>query len=220
MNDLDGQISGTEGKLQAAEGNLAQAQKELEDRASQVYKSGNVAFMDVLVGVDNFSDFATRLDLWTKLLARERTEFEDVRQARDELKAQKDLLESQRAQRSGAVEAAINRKEQAENTEADAQAYLGSLSGELRSAIQADQARRAEEARANAEKLREQFAAQQADKPAPAPVQVAQQKEVPKQQLSLQAQAPQPEAAPAPKVQPQEAAPAPKVQPQEAASRA
>ena len=214
LNDLDGQIAGTEKELQAAEDNLAQAQQELEDRASQVYKSGNVAFMDVLVGVDEFSDFATRLDLWTKLLTQERNEFEDVKQARDELKAQKDLLETQRAERAEAVEAAINRKEQAENSEADAQAYLDSLSGELRSLIQADQARRAEEARANAEKLRKQFAAQQAETPEPAPVQAKQKREVPEQQLSLQAQAPAPEPKPEPQPQPQEDAPQPKPEPQ------
>jgi peptidoglycan hydrolase CwlO-like protein len=37
-----------------------------------VYKSGNVAFIDVLVGVDNFSEFASRLDLWMRLLDQER----------------------------------------------------------------------------------------------------------------------------------------------------
>ena len=214
LNDLDSQISGTEEKLQATEKDLNQAQRELEDRASQVYKSGNVAFMDVLVGVDDFSDFATRLDLWTKLLDKERVEFEDVRQARDELKAQRDLLETQRAQRSKTVEDAINRKEQAENAESDAQAYLDSLSGELRAAIQADQARRAEEARANAEKLREQFAAQQADAPKPAPVQVAQTKETPEQQLSLQAKTPAKAPAKAPAKVPAKEAAAPQPEPE------
>lgn len=228
LNQLDSEIAGAEQKLQAAEEQSARAQRDLEDRASQVYKSGNVAFMDVLVGVDDFSDFATRVDLWMKLLEDERAEFEDLRQARDELKAQKDLLETQRAQRTEAIEAAINRKEQAENAEADAQAYLDSLSGELRSLIQAEQERRAAEARANAEKLRAKFAAQTAQTPTPepapdtvpepAPERVAQAEELPKQQLSLQAQQPAPEPQPEPQTQEVVSTPQPKLQAQEAAS--
>lgn len=203
LNQLDGKIAGTERDLQSAEARFAGAKGELEERASQVYKSGNVAFMDVLVGVDDFSDFATRLDLWMKLLEEERAEFEEVRQARNELRAEKDRLEAQRAQRTEAIEAAIDRKEQAENAEAEAQAYLDSLSGELRSLIQADQERRAAEARANAEKLRAKFLQASEKTPAPAPVQAAPSEEPPEQRLSLRAQQPAPAAQPEPQPDPE-----------------
>src|SRR5215211_1564048 len=112
--------------------------------------SGNVAFMDVLVGVDNFSEFASRLDLWVRLLDRERTDFLEVREARNELAARRDRLEAQHEQRVDAVETAIAQKERAEKAEAQAEAYLNSLTAELRAAIQVAQDRRAEQAQAAA----------------------------------------------------------------------
>ncbi|HEV8045587.1 MAG TPA: hypothetical protein VGP38_10420, partial [Rubrobacter sp.] len=43
MNHLNGQITNATEDLEAAEERLAEAQKDLEERASQVYRSGNVA---------------------------------------------------------------------------------------------------------------------------------------------------------------------------------
>src|SRR5919112_5864960 len=68
MNQLNGQIAGTKKDLDDARERFKAAKKSLEERAALVYKSQNVAFMDVLVGVDNFSEFASRLDLWVRLL--------------------------------------------------------------------------------------------------------------------------------------------------------
>ena len=69
MNELDGEIEDAEKDLKASEEDLKEAQASLEERAAQIYKSGNVAFIDVLVGVDDFSEFAARLDLWMRLSA-------------------------------------------------------------------------------------------------------------------------------------------------------
>src|ERR687890_452166 len=150
MNQLNGQITRTTADLKAAKERLAVAKETLEERAAQVYKSGNVAFMDVLVGVDNFSEFASRLNLWVRLLARERAEFLEVREARNELAARRDRLEAQREQRVAAVETAIAQRERANEAEARAEAYLSSLNAQLRGAIQAAQDRQAAQARAAA----------------------------------------------------------------------
>src|SRR5829696_987748 len=150
MNQLNGQISRTTEDLRDTKERLAEAKKRLEERAAQVYKSGNVAFMDVLVGVDNFSEFASRLDLWVRLLDRERTDFLEVREARNELAARRYKLEAKREQRVDAVETAIAQKERAQEAEARAEAYLNSLNAELRDAIQAAQDRQAALARAAA----------------------------------------------------------------------
>ena len=83
MNQLNGRIAQATEELNASKERLAAAQADLEERASQVYKSGNVAFIDVLVGVDDFSEFATRLDLWVRLLGQERAKVEAVEAAKD-----------------------------------------------------------------------------------------------------------------------------------------
>ncbi|MEJ7841103.1 MAG: hypothetical protein WKF95_04980, partial [Rubrobacter sp.] len=164
MNQLNGQIARATEDLDGAEKRLEEAQADLEERASQVYKSGNVAFMDVLVGVDDFSEFATRLDLWVRLLGEERAKVEAVETAKDELAARKRELTDQREQRIAAVEEAIEQKERAEGAEKEAEEYLASLNSDLRDEIQARQDRQAELAARKYEEVAE---------PAPAPVEPA-----------------------------------------------
>src|SRR4029450_13695448 len=123
MNQLNGQIAGAKEDRDGSRKRLKAAKKSLEERAALVYKSQNVAFMDVLVGVDNFSDFASRLDLWIRLLGRERADFVEVREARKDLLARKARLEAERRQRLEAVEKAMAQKKRAEKAEAQAEAY-------------------------------------------------------------------------------------------------
>jgi peptidoglycan DL-endopeptidase RipA len=196
MNQLNGQITRTTEDLRAAKERLAVAKKTLEDRAAQVYKSGNVAFMDVLVGVDNFSEFASRLNLWVRLLDRERVEFLEVREARNELAARRDRLEAQREQRVAAVETAIAQRERANQAQAQAEAYLNSLNAELRDAIQAAQDRQAAQARAAAAMVEK--APEPVEEPEPIPeVQVSQIKQarVPRADLQSERAAAEREAA-------------------------
>src|SRR3712207_5671936 len=188
MNQLNGQITRTTEDLRDAKERLDVAKKALEERAAQVYKSGNVAFMDVLVGVDNFSEFASRLNLWVRLLGRERAEFLEVREARNELEARRDRLEAQREQRVAAVETAIAQRERANDAEAQAEAYLNSLNAELRDAIQAAQDRQAAQARAAAAAMVEK-APEPVEEPEPIPeVQVSQVKQARVPRADLQSE--------------------------------
>ena len=113
MNELNVKIAEADKDLGAAEDQLAEAQEDLENRASEVYRSGNVAFINVLVGVDNFSQFATRLDLWMRLLGEEKAKVEAVLAAKEDLEARKSALEAERASRAEAVEEALVHKENA-----------------------------------------------------------------------------------------------------------
>lgn len=170
LNDLDKKIEGSKKDLANAEDRVTEAQKNLEDAAAQVYKSGNVRFIDVLVGSKDFSEFASRLNLWIRLLGEERDRFEEVRDARNELKADQAKLQEQRDKRVATLEMAIEEKDQAESAASEAENYLQSLNSDLRDEIQAVDAQRALEAQAAAQ------AAVENAKPAPASemVQVAQ----------------------------------------------
>ena len=177
MNELNEKIADAEKDLQASEEDLKEAQASLEERAAQVYKSGNVAFIDVLVGVDDFSQFASRLDLWMRLLEQERAAYESVLTAKQDLEERKSELETERARRVEAVDEAMNHKKQSAEAEAEAEDYLNSLNADLQGAIQAEQQRQSEElARQAAEAAKEAAAAEEAaaanQPPAPEPVQV------------------------------------------------
>ncbi len=147
MNELNGEIEDAEKDLKASEEDLKEAQASLEERAAQIYKSGNVAFIDVLVGVDDFSEFAARLDLWMRLLEQERAAYESVLAAKEDLEEHKSELETERARRVEAVDEAMDHKKQATEAEAEAEDYLNSLNSDLQGAIQAEQEREARLAR-------------------------------------------------------------------------
>ena len=162
MNELNVKIEEAETVLEATEEQLAEAQKDMDEHASRAYKSGNVTFVNVLVGTDKFSQFANRLDLWMRLLGEERAEFEAVLEAKKGLEARKSALETERARRAEAVEEALAHKQRAAEAEAEAEAYLDSLNGELQAAIEAEQERQARLAQEAAAK-----AAEEAPEPEP-----------------------------------------------------
>ena len=164
LSELDGQIEAANEDLIVAEEDLGEAQGRLEERASTMYKSGNVGFVDVLIGAEDFSEFANRLELWVRLLARERAEFDRVREIRDTLAEKKAFLEATREERVQALGEADSQLDQASAFEADAQAYLDGLNAELRAALEAEQARQAEQAQAaSEEQLRAELAAAEAE---------------------------------------------------------
>ena len=89
MNEAQRGDSDAEKDLQAAEEDLAEAQAALEERASQVYRSGNVGFVDVLVGVDDFSQFAARSTCGCVSSRRSAPRGESVPQAKNEIEDRK-----------------------------------------------------------------------------------------------------------------------------------
>ena len=192
MNQLNGQIARTKDDLDAAKKRSAAAKAKLEERATQVYKSRNMAFMDVLVGVDNFSEFASRLNIWVRLLAQDRDDFVEVREARNDLVKHKDKLVAERQQRADTVERAVAQKKRADEAEAQAEDYLDSLNADLRDAIQAAQDRRAEKARTVAAAMVD-TAPKHRSKPAPAPRPVPAPEPIPEVQASEVKQAPVPQ---------------------------
>ena len=212
MNELNVKIEEAEGDLDAAEKRLEVAQAELEERAAEVYKSGNVAFINVLVGVDNFSQFATRLDLWMRLLDEEKAQFEAVLEAKRDLEARKSALEAERARRVEAVGEALANKERAAAAEAEAEAYLNSLNGELQAALHAEQERQASFARAAAAEAAAEAAAKEEAEEVSQTREPQPQTRTKEPQQQPEESRPQPEA---PEPEPQVEVPEPEPQPVE-----
>src|SRR5215207_1838968 len=153
---LNGEIANTTRDLEEAEGRLATAQEDLSGQTAQMYKSGNVAFLDVLFGAKDFNDFATRLDLWAQLIGNQQDEVEELRAARDEIEAQKNERALQVENQEQTLADMQARWESANALQGDAEAYLNSLNEELREEIQAAQEAAAAEAAEEAQRNREQ----------------------------------------------------------------
>lgn len=162
LEALEAKIETANERLASAEEDYERAQASFQERATQVYRSGNVGFMDVLMGAEDFSEFSSRVELWLRLLRAERTEMENMQTAREELSAARDELTASRDERAATVERADAQRTAAEQSEGEAEAYLSSLDGELRSMLQAEERRKAEEIIAAARAELERIAREQA----------------------------------------------------------
>ncbi len=129
---LNGEIANTTRDLEEAEGRLATAQEDLSGQTALMYKSGNVAFLDVLFGARDFNDFATRLDLWVQVITNQQAEVQELRAARDEAEAQKNERALQVENQQQTLADMQARWEWANALQGDAEAYLDSLSEKQR----------------------------------------------------------------------------------------
>ncbi|CAA9448913.1 MAG: hypothetical protein AVDCRST_MAG14-691 [uncultured Rubrobacteraceae bacterium] len=162
LNELNNEISATTGELAEADARLAESQERLSGQAQQMYVSGNVAFLDVLVGAEDFTDFTNRVTLWAQILVQEQAKLQELQAARDVVAAELDERQTLLDQRAATVADSEAQQAEAEAQEAASQEFLASLSEDLRAQLEAEQARQAEEARAIGEQALRDLEAQQA----------------------------------------------------------
>ena len=76
---------------------LEAQRKILERRIRDIYKNGQVNYIDVLLGAKDFNDFVTRMDLLKRILAYDATLIQGTKADREKLNRAKAQLESDRA---------------------------------------------------------------------------------------------------------------------------
>lgn len=98
--ELNNQIAVSEKKLVKLEKELKVAKEkvdkqnnELGGRLRNMYKNGNVGFLDVLMNSSSFSEFLTNLDLVEKIYASDKDVLEDLQDAHDKIEKKKKEVE-------------------------------------------------------------------------------------------------------------------------------
>ncbi len=156
LNATRGEIAATEERLAEAEARLADSQAILGARADAMYRGGNAAFLDVLLGTTDFEDFVTRLDLLNLITASDadlvsrvtgdRNSVAEVRSSLLSRETEEIALRTEAQAREREVKASVDRQV----------AYVASLTVEIKKLVKAEEtrlaraaaelARRAEEA--------------------------------------------------------------------------
>ncbi|MDO4833783.1 MAG: peptidoglycan DD-metalloendopeptidase family protein [Bacillota bacterium] len=107
VNSLEQKIYQLNDRIGIAETDLKKLKKELEEaqkkvdkqnaelggRLRNMYKNGNVGFMDVLMNSNSFSEFLTNLDLVEKIYAGDKDVLENLQAAHDEIEKKKNKVE-------------------------------------------------------------------------------------------------------------------------------
>lgn|GEM_PF-2546555 len=146
LADLRERIARNRREIEEASRELEAARERVSERAEGSYKAGGVMYLDVLLSVRSFSEFAGRSRFVLRALAEDRRIVSRLREARRELEEREAALrESLREQR--AVSAGLLQKRRAieRRLEEHRRAYAA-LDAELKELVRREQERRAREA--------------------------------------------------------------------------
>lgn len=156
-------IADTERELEKALRDLDAAEIRLNDRASAIYRSGSLGFIDVFIGVSDFQDLVARLDLMRRISHSDAVVVSDVKAARERISKAKASLETRRTEQTALRDRAALKRAEVQAALKSQRRYLSQINSELKSLIREErerQERLARERAAEAARLAAQRAAQ------------------------------------------------------------
>lgn len=126
--------------LQEASARLAEAQRLLNDRVAEIYRSGSLSIMDVVLNTSTFSEFLSRFDMLGRISEQDKTDIEKVFQYKSEVEAMKAELEETLGRQEELVETLAAEKANIESQLAARQAVLASAESQVAGIVAQQQA--------------------------------------------------------------------------------
>lgn len=143
---IQGQLSNTEQQiqmntdiLQKTEKSLAARTTVLNKRARDIYKNGQVSYLEVLLGASDFGDFTTRMEFLQRVLKQDVSLFAQVKAERQLILQKKAELEQEKAAILELQKAAAEKKQIMEARKQDRKKVLASAMGDKEAAERAYQ---------------------------------------------------------------------------------
>ena len=154
-----------EARMAEINGQIDVLQDRLGERAREMYRSGNVSFVEILLGARSFEEFATSWDMLNKVNENDANMVEERKVLMTEAEEQAAVFNEQALIASRKSEEAADAAAQAQATVAEMQATYDSLSAEAAQLLEEERAAQeaAEAARAAAVVAQSAAAAQSAD---------------------------------------------------------
>lgn len=145
-----GQIDKTRADLAVADKELAEGVDQLQSRAAGIYRTGNVGYLEVLLGTTSFQDFVSRMDLLRRMSRNDAELVSTVKDAREKVRRTKESLERREADQivlRERAEVARNEVDKALTTQTQ---YVSGLNKQVKALIAEEQARQERLARERA----------------------------------------------------------------------
>ena len=166
-DEAQASMEDAQGRIEDAEGRIDELQGHLGERAVEMYKGGNLTFLDVFVGSASFEEFLTLWDAFDRINQQDAQMVQDTKDARAEAEQARSDFESECDRASEEMDKAEQLADQIEATQASLQEEVDKISAEA-AELQAEEeaaaeaARQAAEAAAAAERQAQEQAQQQA----------------------------------------------------------
>ena len=94
---LDKDITKTEAELKEAQARLQSREKVFYKRVRDIYITGRLSYLDVVIGSKDFSDFANRMEMLKRILQSDMDLINTIKTEREEIASKKAKLEEDRA---------------------------------------------------------------------------------------------------------------------------
>lgn len=130
---------------------IASVQEKLGTRASSMYRSGSMSFLDLLMGSGSFEEFATNLDLLDMLNQKDADMVQRSKELREEVEAQQKVLADEQVIATAKAQEAEQIMKDAQATTDAMQATYDSLSAEATELLNQERAARIAVEEANAQ---------------------------------------------------------------------
>lgn len=156
-------IADTERELEQALRDLDAAEERLNGRANAIYRGGALDFLDVFIGVTDFQDLATRIDLMRRISHSDAAVVAEVKAARSRITKAKASLETRRTEQTVLRDRAASKRAEVQSALKAQKRYLAQINSDLKELIKKErerQERLARERAAEAARLAAQKAAQ------------------------------------------------------------
>jgi len=154
--ETQSQIRQTQHELEAAIVALDAAETQLNRRASTIYRNGSLNLISVFVGVTDFQDLVTRVDLMRRIGRSDAVVVDTVKDARARISAARSSLESRKSEQLVLRDRAAVKRTEVKRALAAQKQYLSELNSELKKLVREEkerQERLARERAAEAAKL-------------------------------------------------------------------
>jgi cell wall-associated NlpC family hydrolase len=141
---LDGtrnDIVATEARLAAAQTAFDQSQAQLAERADAIYRYGSVNILDVLVGVNSFNDFVSRLDMLDRIESSDADLVAQVSANRDRVAQADTALQNRETEQVALRQQYTLEVAAVQVAQAAQQAYVASLSQQIKTLMKQEVAR-------------------------------------------------------------------------------
>ncbi len=135
-------------RIDEAQAKINSLQTRIETRATSMYRSGSMTYLDVLMGVGSFDDFATVWDTLNTLNAEDADLVVSSKQAKAELDSAKADLDAKQAEAQRQLEIAESYKSEIESKTAQYESIYNGLSSEYQELLAQEQAAQSQAAAA------------------------------------------------------------------------
>jgi peptidoglycan DL-endopeptidase CwlO len=134
-------ISIVRSQLDDATKELARSRRQLEARATTIYRSGSVDLVAVFVGAADFNDFVTRFDLMRRIGRSDAALVSAVKDAKAKVEGAQTSLETREAEQVALRQQARDKQQQYQTASTEQQKYVASLKSQLKKLIVQERAR-------------------------------------------------------------------------------